>query len=294
MRRGIAIALAGAGSLVVWGGAATAKMGGVIPKGTPYAAEVRMQVTGQAIAEEVQTLTTYNVCEAEPQTVHNDFKATLNWKATYNQVTVPVMTPQELGAAAKRLFVKVTPTSNGTGGLASGSYDANGTTPSDPNSCDAVNYTSSGTYADGGSVPTFEDNGDLNGLPRLFFDVGAPGAATPGDFMDATGDDYDPAQIEGTIFSTIPSAADDPTGLNGAADVADFGADFDAAELRQLAEPHPGPVELTPITRNGMVDCGSEQDPDVSSLTCTITYTFAYRVTMTRHSLYRTQRAYSR
>src|SRR6266566_1208402 len=82
----------------------------LVPQGFPYAAEVRFEIRGKVHYQYHNLVKSHNVCDTESSSYGQDIVIDVDWRVAYNQVTVPVASDKELGAAAKRLLLRVTPT----------------------------------------------------------------------------------------------------------------------------------------------------------------------------------------
>lgn len=268
-----------------------------VPKGTPYAAEVTAEVTGTVTITRDQDGRTENVCEAEPQLASRHDSYTLNWKARFPHVTVPVAGSKELGKAFKRLHVPVQPTSDGTGGLAGGGYSIGGSAPTAGDKCDAHRYEASGRLT-GAPLPpgvgernvTVVDDGTKVKRTLVGFYLGTVDAADPAKIPDG---DPNTSDEVSTLFSSTLGALPDAPGdlLNNLPPRANgLTLDVSYAEFRPLL--HRSSVSID-VADAGTTDCG-RVDPGIATLVCSTRRDIRYTVKLEKKKLYETVRAYPR
>ena len=283
---------------LVSAGAAQAK-GKTLPKGTPYAAEVSAEITGTVKMSQDFDNVTQNVCEDKPDHVAEHEQFLLNWKARYPHITVPVAGKAQLGKAYARLHVPVTPTSSGTGGLAGGGYEIDGTAPTTDQTCDQVRFTGSGKMETAPFDPLVNERNvlvdDMAGgaKPRTIFGflLGTVDSARPATVTKprGAGESDDVATAFRGLEDTLPPPAVD-TYNNPPPTYNSLALDLPFERFRPLLK-H---ATLTvPIADAGTIDCG-RSDPGISTSTCTDKYDYAYTVVLHRKFLYKTVRAYPR
>src|SRR5207302_557448 len=123
---------------------AQARGGRTVPAGTPYAAEVRLVIDGEAHLAAAYSHTEYNVCDSQSQKDSQMDSFGLKLKVVYPQVTIPVAGPKELGRAYGKLHVKPTPTAPGRAIASRGGYAIFGEGPSANTTCDSVEFNNDG------------------------------------------------------------------------------------------------------------------------------------------------------
>lgn len=291
---GALVTLAAAAGVPPGAVAASAKS---LPKGTPYAAEVKATITGTVKATESSTFRTESVCEAEPQVGTDQRIVNLTWKVTFPQITVPVATAKDLGKAFKRLHVKVTPTADGDGGLTGGSLQVSGTGPSNGNTCDQVNYGAVATLRGQESDPfLFEKvvdvDGDGNQAKRsLFgFQLGSLGSASPATLERPIPGDSDTVRVVDSLLGRLPEASNNFLN-NPPPEWDQLTLDVPTEYFKPLVH---RPSVTFPLTDAGTTDCGSATDPGVSAYRCSLARSLNYTIKLERRTLYKTVRAYPR
>jgi hypothetical protein len=271
---------------------------GVLPKGTPYAAEVIATITGESHLTLTSTETTFNVCEAESKVADENDEYDLDWKARYPQVTVPVAGKRQLGRASKKLELRVEPTSDGTGGLTDGTFHLSGHSPptdlgnqgAGSSDCAKQPYEASGTFT--ATRPTFEDLTYADGVfdqPRqLFeFDLGTIDAATPAAFSLPDGSQGDPVAELNNAVAGVPTPA---AILNVPPGISNVPTDFQLKELEALVEK---PSVTLYRRTSGSHDCGAPATAE-GELKCKVEWNYQFRVKLTRRFLYLTKARYAR
>jgi hypothetical protein len=266
----------------------------LVPQGFPYAAEVRFEIHGKVHYEYHNTVTSPNVCDTQSSVQNENVDINVDWRVAYNQVTVPVADDKELGAAAKRLRLRVTPTSDGVDQGSSGTYDVNGFGPSSDGRCDKVNYGQQGTLTIAGR-PSYTDmsidtTDPFTSRQVFFFTMLQVAAANPPTYRDEYGAN---TKIEPWIYlSDIPSAKDNM--LLQKADWDTVGVEY-TPQFRALRTN--ALVQLKPIARQGSVpmpDCTTSSVAGEPSQICTASFSSTYTITVKRHFLYLTKREYPR
>jgi hypothetical protein len=269
---------------------------GVLPKGTPYAAEVIATIGGESHIVRAVTATTFNVCEAESQIADGEDEYDFRWKARYPQVTVPVASAEQLGRAYKRLHVRVQPTSDGRGGLTEGTFHFSGHSPptnegnqgAGGSDCAKQPFDASGTFT--ATHPTFADltYKAFEGPRRLFdFDLGSIDSAAPAAFTLPDGSQADPLANLSEDAEAVPTT---PAVLNVPPEYDSVPASFDISKLMRLA--HSPSITIYRRT-SGSHDCGTPAD-DFGELKCGVEWNYQFRVKLTRRFLYRTKADYAR
>lgn len=299
VRVALAAAVAGVAMLTaaVSPGAAAASRGhGVLPRGTPYAAEVIATIGGESHLTSSVTATTFNVCEAEPQVSDHEDDYDFRWQARYPQVTVPVADAEQLGAAYKKLHVRVQPTADGTGGLTEGTFHFSGHSPPTNegnqgvggSDCAKQPFAAAGAFT--ATHPTFADltYKAFEGPRQAFdFDLGSIDSAAPASFTMPDGSQADPLSVLDQDAEAVPAT---PAVLNIPPEYDNVPASFDIAQLRKLA--HSPSVTIYSRT-SGSHDCSTPTD-DFGALQCKVEWNYQFRIKLTRRFLYRTKAAYAR
>lgn len=266
----------------------------LVPQGFPYAAEVRFEIRGKVHYEYHNLVTTPNACDTQSSSYKQNIVIDVDWRVAYNQVTVPVANDKELGAAAKRLLLRVTPTSDGVDQGSAGTYDVNGFGPSSSDRCDRVDYAQQGALTIAGR-PSYADMSIDESDPftlrqMFFFTMLQVASAKPPTYRDEYGAS---SKIEPWIYlSDIPSAKANM--LLQKADWNAVGVEY-SPQFRALRTN--AIVQLKPITRQGTVpmpDCTSSSVPGEPSEDCSARYSITYDITLKRHFLYLTKREYPR
>ena len=292
--------LANAGSASARGHKSSKKHRGkksMLPKGTPYGAEVIATITGDANLHHTEDATTYNVCEEEAAKSDQDAKFDFQWKVRYPQVTVPVATGAQLGKAIKRLSLKSQPTSKGTGGLWNSSYAIKGHDP----------LTSGGNQGAGGSdcqLAPYSGGGGFHGTRPSFYALKSSVAAKNGLFIFNLGliDQADPPSYQdgetsrdpitdlGVAEALMPSGGSlSAASLHKLVTYNSLAADFKISELKKLVNSKS--VTLPPIKWAGTNNC-SEGDDGTIAETCSVDWNYTYHVKLTKRFLYKTKKAY--
>ena len=281
---------------------AAAKTPKIVPKGTPYAAEVKMTVTGTVNVEEHHRLETYRRCESGVSAKYaQDVVIGGSWTAAYKQVTVPIKQERDLGRAYKKLHVPVTPTSPGKSGFL-GSFSVGGYGPptqgdGGDSDCARQDYFTQGTLGTDSPIKaTFIDQPHkVGGNTFLFatFLLGLPGPASPATFTDSQGAPYSTDRLVGNTITDVPDQefALDSNGHDDLADFGGFAGDFDPNILEALGGQKV--VQIPDIVRSGESDCGTETNEDHDQA-CTLKWSFKFTPVLTRHFLHRTKRDYRR
>jgi hypothetical protein len=282
---------------LVWGAPASAKSGSVLPKGTPYAAEVTAHIVGSVDISYSDDDTTYSVCEEQSAESKISEGFGFDWGVSYPHVTVPVADAEQLGKADKRLHVDAQPTSNGVGGLLNSNYTITGSEPATNggnqgaggSDCQPIAYNGSGTFQDDGK-PTFalEDFNHIWGLSHTFVFVMPAIQATPATYSEPTGGSDSVYDDLTDVTDTIPMSANT---LQSQPSWATVPADFDITKLRQLI--HSSSVTL-PVSYSSTYDCSDNVDPSTGSDSCSVTWHYKWTVKLVKKFLYRTKRAYAR
>ena len=268
----------------------------IVPKGTAYAAEVKMTVEGTVNVEKHTRLETYRRCQSGASAKYKqDVVIGGSWTAKYNQVTVPIKNEQDLGRAFKKLHVPVTPTSPGKAGFlgsfAIGGYGPQTQGDGGDSDCAQQDYFTQGTLGtDPQSKATFIDQPHkFHGQTLLFstFLLGLPGAPVPDTFTDSLGDPYSTDRLVGNVLTDVPDQefTVETNFHDGLADFGAFAGDFDPDDLKFLERQKV--VQLSDIVRSGEADCGTETNEDHDQ-GCTIKWSFKFTPKFTRHFLYRT------
>jgi hypothetical protein len=285
---------------------AEAVAGGVVPKGTPYAAEVITRVTGQESVEVDYRQTVKNVCEAKSSKSSYDEHFTFTWDATYPQVTVPVATYQQLGAAYKRLHVQPTPTADGTGGLDHGSWGVYGATPpassTGKKDCTPVGYSRFGHLSLDPNKPTVSMK--LSSAPQLgdkgppdvtvsIFNLSGDGTwkSDPEKWTDPGGGITDMAEEVGAVDSDIPQPE-----VRQAHDIGYLS--WNALVLADAPQEYAPLVNEPSVTLHladkGTFNCGGGAGNGVSQSSCKAQWSLEYEVKLTKRFLYYSKAAYPR
>lgn len=276
--------------------AAASRAHRVLPKGTPYAAEVIATIGGESHLTSSVTATTFNVCEAESQVSDHEDDYDFRWQARYPQVTVPVADAERLGRAYKRLHVRVRPTADGRGGLAEGTFHFSGHSPptnegnqgAGGSDCARQPFESSGTFT--ATHPTFADltYKAFEGPRQAFdFDLGSIDTAAPASFTMPDGSQADPLSNLDQAAEAVPRL---PAVLNIPAEYDNVPASFDISKLMKLA--HSPSVTIYSRT-SGSHDCSVPAD-DFGALQCKVEWNYQFRIKLTRRFLYRTKADYAR
>jgi hypothetical protein len=264
--------------------------GHILPAGTPYAAEVSFTIKHQIDIHIDYYYETFGVCsDGSSSTYRFSADYSFDWSVKYPQVTVPVATPEDLGKAYKKLHVKPTPTSTGTGGLAGGSYTISGSESSDPDAdaCDAVPFMQSGTFSSS-TPPSFYQHEYKDGEYLFFLKYGeavaAPATfATPQDIFD----------VRGVLDFDLNTAADlNPGMVNRKIDQTPSLADNIEAYKPLIHKPT---LSFDQHSTSQGLDCGTS-NIGVSAVTCSLSRSGSVRTVVHRYKdgIYRTKRDYRR
>ncbi len=292
-----AIAVAGIAMAVAAASPASAAASGghrVLPKGTPYAAEVIATIIGESHLVFTSTETYFDICETESKVEDESNDYDLYWTARYPQVTVPVADEKQLGRAYKKLHVRVQPTSDGSGGLRKGIFHITGHYPPTDagnqgvggSDCASQAYDTFGSFT-AATHPTFSDltyrDGveDVFDVPRQVFDfqLGTVDAASPATYTLPNGAQGDPV-AELRLAATSAQGA--PPLLNVPPGVDNVPADFTSAQLKPLVEK---PSVTFYRRTDGSSDCGTSAK---------VEWNYQFRIKLTRRFLYRTKAAYAK
>jgi hypothetical protein len=284
---------------------AVAKVRSVLPKGTPYAAETKVEITGDVSLHYHDVNVTQQVCpSSEPSSATTDrnWEFGFVWAARYPQVTVPVITAKQLGAASHRLHLRVQPTSDGTGGLLDSTYTIGGygppTTNGDgsPSDCAQQPVHQSGTFATAGlptSVDT--DRGDIFAPLVHRFEFVMPAAyAQPASFTDYQGQQQTVEDALTEATNAVPGAG---SWSAGHPDWDTMLANLPDHKLLPLAKPgvHQVTIHQDYDGPTAGVDCSSPNtDPAVSTDTCMVEWSYHWTIALRKRFLYRTRKAYHR
>ena len=293
-RRSLGFAVAGIGPLSLVPAASAA----LLPKGTPYAAEVKAHITGVVHITGNATATTYTVCTPSGDAVDTrseDYK--VNWQASFPQITVPVITSQALGKAAKRLHVPITPTSTGTA-AAIGGYHIQGMAPPTSNSgtdtdCQQKPFSATGLFGGNGTALYYNEL-VTDGYAKVHYwelamvDADAFAGSPPTfDLPDGT---TVPIAKEFGIWTALTPTLDTP--LYTAPGWNFVNLRLDESKLVALAKPRVKSVEFK-ASDDSSKDCSQPADSS-SSYVCSVKWTVDWTITLTRRFLYHTVRAYQR
>jgi hypothetical protein len=286
----IAIALVLA---VVPGAVAKRRM---LPKHTPYAAEVQALVSGHTSIDYSDTDTTFKVCEGDSATTSKHAVFDFDWSARYPQVTVPIADARELGKAATKLHVRQQPTAKGKGGMKSGTYTISGEAPptsgnaqaSGGSDCTEVPYSTNGSWI--GSPPFFEERSlhDAFGSKVFYFVLSEIFDATPNDYAMPDGTPMKAVDDLRRIEGMLPDEADV---LEAHPTYNSVPVDFPIDKLKTLA--HSATLAIPTINWKGSRDCSSGES-DVDNDTCTLSWDGFFTVTLKKRFPYYTKRAYPR
>lgn len=274
---------------------------GVLPKGTPYAAETTASIIGTVDMHYTDDNSTSEVCDPNASQftsaeIKVDKTFSFDWAANYPHVTVPVADTSELGAAYKRLHVPAQPTSEGHGGLTTSSYDITGTGPATTNGdgsstdCSHTPFGGSGRFSNFGS-PDFSrlNVTDFFGDTRpVYYFTMDPIFASPATYQDSYGNTIKVSDDEDEVYNLIPL----PSSVLETKPTWDsVPADFSIDELRTLI--HGSTVRLHPNVYSGTLNCSEPPGPVISDV-CSLNWTFRWTVTLHKKFLYVTKRAYRR
>jgi hypothetical protein len=278
--------------------------GRYLPKGTPYAAEVRAVIDGQFEMDETYKGDTFQPdCPTGgpfgPHIVNGETtKATIHWKLAFNQVTVPVATENELGKAFKKLGVKSQPTSNGVDRGSTGHIHIQGYHPPETDaalSCGKYNYSGDAKPVLIGK-PRFFELPDKNANTSTFF-FGTPTVIdfTPSTYTD-TPDDRPFIEDFSALTGHIPNP-DEAGGGPMAISFDSVPALFDIQQLKKLRSS--GSVRIPTRHRSGHLHyCEDHIDnnpnDDGNTFTCKSNFDITYKITLKKHFLYRSKHAYRR
>lgn len=288
------VALAAVGAL----GIASAASAANLPKGTPYAAEVKAYITGAVHITGKETATTSTVCTPSGDAVDTrseDYK--VNWRANFPQITVPVITRQALGKAATRLHVPITPTSSGTA-AALGGYNIQGMAPPTSNSgndtdCQQQPFSANGLFGGSGTA-LYQNELATDGYAKVHYWVlnmvdptGLEGSPPTFDLPNGTSVTIaDELSIWTSVIPPFKSPLITTPGWNY------VNLRLDESKLAALAKPGVKSVEFKSSDASSK-DCGTPADSS-GSYVCSATWTFDWTIKLTKRFLYRTVRAYQR
>lgn len=280
---------------------------GLVPAGTPYAAEALAQITGYSELSVHYSGTTRNVCEAKSASYRYTEVMSATWLASYPQVTVPVATYQQLGAAYPRLHVDPTPTSPGTGGIVDAGWAVKGQAPTESTGtaktdCATQPFNHEGTYrptAPGVTVRTvvarnaaLGDTGPPDVEVSVFNLAGAGPVSEPASWSLPAGGSTDMVQELDEIATGLPQPE-----LRQAHDegVVAWG-ELVLASAPQAYAPlaTQNSVTIGPLSAEGTVKCDGGGGNAVSQSQCSVTYHISYWVKLHKRFLYTTKRAYPR
>jgi hypothetical protein len=284
---------------------AVAKARSVLPKGTPYAAETKVEIAGQVSLHYHDVNVTQQVCpSSDPSSATTDrnWEFGFSWAAKYPQVTVPVITTKHLGAAWHRLHLRVQPTSDGTGGLVDSTYTIGGygppTTNGDgsPSDCAQQPVQQSGSFTAAGlptSVDT--DRGDIFAQLVHRFEFIMPAAyAQPASYTDYQGQQQTVEDALTEATNSVPGAG---SWSAGHPDWDTMLANLPDQMLVPLAKPNVHQVTIHQDYDSPTLghDCSSPNtDPAVSTDTCTVEWSYDWTIVLQKRFLYRTRKAYHR
>jgi hypothetical protein len=284
---------------------AIAKGRSVLPKGTAYAAETKVEIRADISLHYHDVNITQQVCpgsDPSSATTDRNWQFGFSWAARYSHVTVPVITAKQLGAAWHKLHLRVQPTSDGTGGLLDSNYTIGGygppTTNGDgsPSDCAQQPVHQSGSFtAVGRPVSLDTDRGDIFAPLAHRFEFVMPAAyAQPADYADYQGQQQavDDALTEAT--NTVPGAG---SWAAGHPDWDVMLANLPDHKLLPLARPNVHTVTIHQDYDSPTLghDCSSPStDPAVSTDTCTVEWSYHWTIVLQRRFLYRTRKAYHR
>jgi hypothetical protein len=284
---------------------AIAKRRSILPKGTPYAAETRVEIRADISLHYHDVNVTQQVCpgsDPSSATTDRNWEFGFAWAARYPQVTVPVMTVKQLGAAWHRLHLRVQPTSDGTGGLVDSSYTIGGygppTTNGDgsPSDCAHQPVHQSGSFTSVGRPTSVDtDHGNIFAALAHRFEFVMPAAyPRPASYTDYQGQQQAVEDALTEAANTVPGAG---SWSAGHPDWDVMLANLPDEKLVPLARPHVHTVTIHQDYDSPALghDCSSPNtDPTVSIDRCTVEWSYRWTIVLQRRFLYRTHKAYYR
>lgn len=275
-----ALALAAIALLLTWA-SADASARGTIPKGFAYAAEIRVTIDYDGTFTRDRTFdgscsdgqgNTFDQQSSDHESEH------LDRTAVYRQITVPIVTPRALGAAAKRLALKPTATTPGRVTSDRSSYELSGVQLAQfANQCPYTKqpYDCKGTITNLGNLDAELLSNDHGFDPEAFVlpvfsrQIADPGSCAAlddnGQLAAELGEDAAQADREWAAVEVNSSVDQKFRILQTESDV----------------------VWKVPVKADG--SCASE-----GQTTCTQSVTGTARITMKRLFLYKTRRSYAK
>jgi hypothetical protein len=263
-----------------------------VPKGTPYAVEVKLRMDFTARADVAFSYQTSDECSGDTRDVGETENTTVASNVTFPHITLPIATKQDLGAAYRRLHVKPTATATGTGAVTDGHFNA----------------TSDGPWGENCTEVRYETDNDLNSSSTKGFFTQASNGKEDVLILDtpaASGEGFsadppqeaqfppiydgrltgDPVKDALTSFVFVPEDnAPDPTIGESGITLQDHPAFFKQKLL------HHSEFTYEPGFTSGGSPNPCEVDPD----TCVVDFDYDPKLDFTRLHVYKTERDYPR
>lgn len=293
MSRRVVVGLTVGACVFAVAGTAQAKGAGrYLPKGTPYAAEVRATILATIDANSHLDQVTPNVCETQSSEEMTNEVFDVKWHALYRNVTVPIADGRDLGKAATRLHVPAEPTSPGTGGAHDSTYDISGFGPptqqgdqlAGGSDCTKHAFSGKGDYSSTGKPENgrFDFNDDFG--PRHLFTFEMP-PITP---KPATYAGADGGQVAvPDDLTNITEGVNQHSGFAAKPGWNIVYADFDIDQLRKLRTQSKVTLHLV---NKGTHDCSDH----ANGVTCDTRWNYNWTVILQRKFFYRTKQRYRR
>lgn len=264
-----------------------------VPAGTPYAAEVKLVIEGEAHLAAAYSHTEDNVCDTQSQKDSQMDSFGLKLKVVYPQVTVPVAGPKELGRAYGKLHVKPTPTAPGRAIASRGAYSIFGDGPSSNDTCDSVEFNNNGDLS--AHRPTFIQGSIDQGRDDGFDFLLAPElSADPADWASSFGgrtiDVMNQEQVDENLVPADRKLAESSPGA-ALAGMADIQLLDDVEAFRPLLTSPQHAIQAY-AKYSGEKDCAQPGEPGVETSTCTVDWDWGYDITFHLLHVYKTRRAY--
>jgi hypothetical protein len=285
--------------LLLAGLAGSASAKGVVPKGTPYAAEVKLVVEGDVHLADHHAMVENGICSGGANTpTFNDYASFgFAYKITYPQVTIPVAGRKELGKAYRRLHVRPTPTAKGKVNSWTAGDQFSGNGPSQADLCQSVNYDNPAGTLTGGQPSFAQVVQNRNGqkVDEWTLQVAPNLRADPPLWYQADGSEEDALNSFQLAQGYVPQ---DPTFDHSDPGVSPLEALYvalidDPEAFRPLIH---NPHHAMQTSGHYAGDTACEGEPDINdasgSSTCSVTWDYRDDVTIISHFLYRTKRAY--
>ena len=268
--------------------ASTCEPSTCIPAGTPYAAEVRIVLHINDIAQVSYVGDVADQCSGASQSYQRTQSVAVRALVTFRQVTIPLLTKAQLGKAYRRLHVRPTATSAGPATRAGGNFRASGTGPYGFGDCAEKSF-------DTGVIDlhvhhyngSFSQTG-LAGFDDLFLD-GTDEAAwfwQPPTYTDNNQSTLNVQEQANSVLEEVP--IDDVAPGATWASFAGMTIGDHPEQFKALLDRATLTVKVNYDAPAGGADCDSLAND------CRVDWTYSPRATLTRLNIYKTQKDYAK